>query len=218
MNAKQYSVLLLLCVSAWSAGGGVAWAQQAPTVPTQAVSAEFRRGPGVRWGVSAGPGTLVLSAAESDPTGVTRSEAVAFGGIGVMPHFGYQINQTFGVYGEFQLAIMAREENQGTLTVLGLSGAAALQANLGQYFYFAFGPAVGGAGLFAADTRDSVWSKVFGGFLARVGVDVLSRNRRVLGPSAISLGVEARPMFASGANGSVGTITPILITAGIESY
>jgi hypothetical protein len=216
MNAKQCVVMLLLMVSTWCAGSGVAEAEEGASVPTQAVTAEFRRGPGVRWGVSAGPGTLVVSSVDS-VNGVTRSAAVAFGGIGVMPRIGFQINHTFGLFGEFQLAVMARDENQGTLTALGLSGAAALQVNLGQYFYFAVGPSVGGVGLFATD-GSSAWSKTVGGFLARVGVDILSRNRRGLGPSAISLGLEARPMFAAGDNGAVGTVTPILFTAGIESY
>ena len=211
MNVKQHAVMWMVL-----ACGSVAWAQEVASPGTPAVTSEFRRPTGLRWGVSCGPGTLVFSAASSRG-GVTASDTLAFGGIGVTPRIGFQINNTFGVFGEFQVAVMAHEVNNGSVTALGLSGGAALQANLGQYFYFAFGPSIGGAGLFGSD-GGSAWSRVTGGFLARVGVDLLSRNRRGLGASAISLGVEARPMFAALDNGVVGIIAPILFTAGIESY
>ena len=69
--------------------------------------------------------------------------------------------------------------------------------------------------MFARGT--SAWTPVVGGFVARIGVDLLSARRPHVGPSAVSVAFEARPMFHA-QNNATGIVAPIFLTAGFEAY
>ena len=173
------------------------------------------RGPAFRWGISVGPAVAV---------GSGGGDLSATGGLNlVMARLGYQFPQmdslALGIFAEPRIGAFISRPFDSTVVAIQLAGTFGLQLNIGKYFFFATGLSVGGT--LTTGLGDLLRGPVSGGFLLRVGMDLLL-HKRFGRPSALSLAIEALPMFAhiSSAFGVDGTATfaTIGFSVGFESY
>jgi len=173
------------------------------------------RGPAFRWGISVGPAVAV---------GNGGGDLAATGGLNlVVARLGYQFPQmdsvALGIFAEPRIGAFISRPFDSTVVAMQLAATFGLQLNIGKYFFFATGLSVGGN--LTTGLGDLVRGPVSGGFLLRVGMDLLL-HKRFGRPSALSLAIEALPMFAHvstafGADGTASFAT-IGFSVGFESY
>jgi hypothetical protein len=180
----------------------------------------IHRGRGVRWGLGAHPGTVVLT---GSVLGV--SSTTALGGAGFSGRLGYQFNRWAGLYAEPYFSFMAKDSQM----VITMAGGVLAQFNAGMAT-FSVGPLLGGFAT-CLDNKCQVLKfstnggrdidQLWGGFVARVGVDLMQRNRLHRGSSAMSLAVDFRPLFTVVKVGSTTATSAVIglnLTLGYDSY
>jgi hypothetical protein len=183
-------------------------------------SEPIRRGRGMRWGLGAHPGTVVLT---GSVLGV--SSTTALGGAGFSGRLGYQFNNWAGLYAEPYFSFMAKDAQM----MITMAGGLVAQFNAG-IATFSIGPLLGGFAncldnkcqvlKFSTNGSGRDVDQLWGGFVARVGVDLLQRNLR-RGSSAMSLAVDFRPLFAVVKVGSTSATSAAIglnVTLGYDSY
>jgi hypothetical protein len=166
--------------------------------------------------VSGGPAIGIAGAGDGTSLAIS-------GGVNLpIVRVGYQFAQMdqigLGIFAEPRLAITLWRPFDIIATNIELAGSFALQLNIGKYFWFAAGLSVGG--YFTAVEGATARGPVMGGFLLRIGCDLLL-ERRMGRPTALSLAIEALPLFSHYSNGFVdGTtsFTTIGFSVGFDSY
>jgi hypothetical protein len=152
------------------------------------------------------------------------ADTTALGGLNLpIVRLGYQFpwmdaDVGLGIFAEPRLGLFFYKPGTDIVTILAPTGTFALQVNIGKYFFFAAGLSVGGTivGVGSDFTREAV----AGGFLLRVGTDLLL-ERRGGRPSALSLAIEALPLFAHYSIGPIDgtqTFCTIGFSVGYDSY
>lgn len=186
------AVLFLACL----------WSLSAAAAPPR--TGDDGRGPGFRFGVGAGPAVHV-ALRPADIAGT------AYPGIVVPLRLGYQFRYPVGLYAEPFAFLGFRG---GALDV-SFGGALVLQMNAGRHFRFAVGPSVSAIYLCPDCEPLPRTGGLFGGFVTRLGLDILVRTRPSDGHAhALSLDLDVRPSFgpAGGAFLLVGAVL------GYDSY
>ncbi len=184
-------------------------------------SEAIHRGPGFRGGASAQPGLLVLTG-----SGLGVTSTTALGGAGISFRLGYQFKNWVGLYAEPYLSFMGKDQ----LLMITIAGGLLVQFSVGMV-QFSVGPLLGGFATCDTSTNKcavlkftgpsgGMISTVSGGFVARVGVDVLQRNRK-RGSSAMSLALDFRPLFTVLRTGSTSATSAALglsFSLGFDAY
>ena len=161
---------------------------------------------GFTWGISAMAGASIIA----EPGYGQGVGGVAFGAAGRM---GYFFHPQFALLGEARLTGMAGPSFQA----YKINAAMLAQLHFLRIWVLSAGPALGFAG---SDRYGG--SNFAGGFLARFGADIALKPSTSGRSRAISLRLEAEPLFLPLNNdarvGSVGSISSIGFTVGYESY